>query len=153
MTKLELLKKCPFVRELDDEQLSKVAELGCFEVYEAGECICKQGRPLEKIYVIEDGLVGLYLEVGPLICRQLQTASNFEVVGWSAMLPPYRCTTTVKAIDTTRALVFDGKELINLCDNVPEIGNKTHRGLASAIAVRLHHAFTQLMGVIEQDLD
>ena len=151
MTKLEVLKRCPFVRELCEEQLSKLAELADVEVYEAGESICKQGRTQEKIYVIEDGLVGLYLELGPMTQRQLQTASSFEVVGWSAMLPPYRCTATVKAIETTRLLAFNGKELINLCDTYPEIGNKVHRGLASVIAVRLHNAFTQLMGVCVQD--
>ena len=151
MTKLEVLKRCPFVRELDDEQLNKMAEICHSEVFEVGESICKQGRTQEKIYLIEDGLVGIYLELGPMNQRQLQAASNFEVVGWSAMLPPYRCSTTVNAIETTKVLAFDGKELLNLCDTYPEIGYKVNRGLASLIAVRLHHAFAQLMGVTVQD--
>jgi len=152
MTKLEVLKRCPFVRELDDEQLKILAEMGKNEVFEAGESLAKQGRTQENIYLIEDGLVGLYLEVGPMTYRQLQAASNFEVVGWSAMLPPYRALTTAKAIETTKVLAFSGKKLVDLCDSHPEIGCKVHRGLASVIAVRLHHAFTQLMGVTAQDL-
>ena len=151
MTKLEVLKRCPFVRELDDEQLNKMAEICHSEVFEAGESICKQGRTEEKIYLIENGLVGIYLELGPMNRRQLQAASNFEVVGWSAMLPPYRCSATVTAIETTKVLAFNGKELLNLCDTYPEIGYKVNRGLASLIAVRLHHAFAQLMGVTVQD--
>ncbi len=151
MTKLEVLKRCPFVRELDDAQLSEIAKLGKFEEYKPGENVCRQGRSQEKIYVIEEGLVGLYLELGPVTQRQIQTASNFEVVGWSAMLPPFRCTAMVRAIESTRVLAFDGKELIDLCNTRPDIGNKVHRGLASAIAVRLHNAFTQLMGVCVQD--
>ena len=151
MTKLEVLKRCPFVRELDDEQLNKMAEICHSEVFEVGESICKQGRAQEKVYLIEDGLVGIYLELGPMNQRQLQAASNFEVVGWSAMLPPYRCSATVKAIETTKILAFNGKDLLNLCDTYPEIGYKVNRGLASLIAVRLQHAFTQLMGVTVQD--
>ncbi|MFC1974488.1 Crp/Fnr family transcriptional regulator [Chloroflexota bacterium] len=147
MTKLEVLKRCPFVRELNDEQLKIMAGLCAPEVFEAGERLCKQGRTQERIYLIEDGLVGIYLELGPMNQRQLQSASNFEVVGWSAMLPPYRCSATVNAIETTKVLTFDGKELVNLCESYPDIGCRVHRGLASLIAVRLHHAFTQLMGV------
>lgn len=151
MTKLEVLKRCPFVRELNDEQLNKIAEICHSEVFEVGESICKQGRTQEKIYLIEDGLVGIYLELGPMNQRQLQAASNFEVVGWAAMLPPYRCSATAKAIETTKVLALNGKELLNLCDTYPEIGYKVNRGLASLIAVRLHHAFIQLMGVTVQD--
>jgi len=152
MTELEVLKKCPFVRELDDEQLSKMVEICGREVFEVGENLCRQSRTQEKVYLIEEGLVGIYLELGPMNQRQLQSASNFEVVGWSAMLPPYRCSTTVKAIETTKVLSFSGKRLLSLCDKYPEIGYKVNRGLASVIAVRLHHAFTQLMGVTVQDL-
>lgn len=152
MTKLEVLKRCPFVRELDDEQLKVMADMASVEVFEVGESLCKQGRTQERIYLIEDGLVGIYLEVGPMTHRQIQAASNFEVIGWSAMLPPYRCHTTVKAIETTKVLTFNGRELVELCQTHPVIGCKVHRGLASVIAVRLQYAFTQLMGVTAQDL-
>ena len=152
MAKLEVLKRCPFVRELNDEQLNKMAEIAHPEVFEVGESLSKQGRTQEKIYLIEDGLVGIYLELGPMSQRQLQAASNFEVVAWSAMIPPYRCMTTVKAIETTKVLAINGKELLDLCDMYPEIGYKVNRGLASVIAIRLQHAFTQLMGVTVQDL-
>lgn len=151
MTKLEVLKRCPFVRELDDEQLKIMADMASTEVFEVGESLARQGRTQGKIYLIEDGLVGLYLEMGPMTHRQIQSASNFEIVGWSAMLPPYRSTTTAKAIETTKVLAFNGEELVNLCQTHPMIGCKVHRGLASVIAVRLHHAFTQLMGVTAQD--
>jgi CRP-like cAMP-binding protein len=68
------------------------------------------------------------------------------------MLPPYRALCTVKAIETTTVLAINAKDLINLCDKNTEIGNKVHRGLASLIALRLHNAFTQLLGVTSQDV-
>lgn len=48
MTKLEVLKRCPFVRELNDEQLNIMAEMCHPEVFEGGETMCKQGRTQEK---------------------------------------------------------------------------------------------------------
>jgi len=151
MTRIEVLKRCPFVRELDDEQLNVLAKMGQSEVFEVGESLTQQGRTQEKLYVIEDGLVGIYLELGPMSERLLQSASNYEVVGWSAMMPPYRATTAVRAIEKTKVLAFNGKELVDLCETNPRIGCKVHRGLASLIAVRLRHAFDQLMGVTIQD--
>jgi len=151
MTKLEVLKRCPFVRELNDDQLKIMAAMCHEETFEVGEYLAKQGRTTEKIYLLEDGLVGIYLELGPMNERLLQSASNFEVVVWSSMLPPYRARASAKAMETTKVLSFMGKELMELCDRNPEIGNKVHRGLASLIAIRLQNAFTQLMGVTSQD--
>jgi len=150
MNKLEVLKRCPFVRDLDDEQLDVMAEKCYPEVFEVGENLTKQGRTQEKIYIIEDGLIGIYLELGPMNQRQLQSASNFEAVGWSAMIPPYRAQTTSKAIETTKVLTFNGKELIDLCETNPKIGYKVHRALASMIATRLKNSFIQLMGVTSE---
>jgi CRP/FNR family cyclic AMP-dependent transcriptional regulator len=152
MDAINILKRCPFVRDLSDEQLKIVAKLAKKKTYEVGEPLVKQGRTSEKIFLVEEGLVGIYLEVGPITQRLLQSASNYEVVGWTSMLPPYRALSTVKAIETTTVLVINAKDLINLCDQNTEIGNKVHRGLASLIALRLHNAFTQLMGVTAQDV-
>ncbi len=151
MNKLEALKRCPFVRELNNEQLKMMSAIASQEVYEVGESLVKQGRTQEKLFLIEEGLVGIYLDIGPMTQRLLQSASSFEVVGWSSMLPPYRATSTVKAIETTSVLAFNAKELIDLCEENPVIGLHVHRGVASLIAVRLRNAFTQLMGVTDTD--
>ena len=149
---LGVLKRCPFVRDLSDEQLKIIAKLAKEETYEVGERLVKQGRTAEKLFLVEEGLVGIYVEVGPLTVRLLQSASNDEVVGWTSMLPPYRSCCTAKAIETTSVLAINAKDLIELCDKNPDIGNKVHRGLASLIALRLHNAFTQLLGVTSQDV-
>lgn len=151
MAKFDVLKRCSMVRDLSDEQLKIIAKLAKEETYEVGELLIKQGRTVEKLFLIEDGLVGIYLELGPMTHRLLQTASEFEVVGWTSMLPPYRARATAKAIETTKALAFSAKGLIALCEKNPEIGNEIYRGLATLIALRLGSAFIQLMGVTSQD--
>jgi CRP-like cAMP-binding protein len=151
MDKIEVLKRCPIFRELDEEQLKIVSETATTEVYEVGESLGRQGRTQEKAFIVEDGLVGIYLELGPMMHRQIQAASNSELVCWSAMLPPYRMYSTVKAIETTKVLAFNGRELAQLCQTQPLIGCKMHRGVAQTVANRLHSAYTQLMGVTAQE--
>ncbi len=151
MKKIELLKRCPMFRDLDEEQLELIASMATSEVYEVGESLGRQGRTQEKVFIIEDGLVGIYLELGPMTHRQIQAASNFEMVCWSAMLAPYRMYSTVRAIETTKVLAFKGLELAQLCQTQPPIGCKINRGVAQTIATRLNSAYTQLMGVAAQD--
>jgi len=151
MEKLEVLKRCPILRELDGEQLEIIADMATSEVYEVGDSLGRQGRSQEKVFIIEDGLVGIYLELGPMMHRQIQAASNFELVCWSGMLPPHRMYSTVRAIETTKVLAFNGKELAQLCQTESPIGCKVHRAVAQTIANRLNSAYTQLMGVTAQD--
>ncbi len=151
MDKIEILKRCLIFRELDEEQLKIISEMATTEVYEVGDSLGRQGRTQEKAFIVEDGLVGIYLELGPMMHRQIQAASNFELVCWSAMLPPYRMYSTVKAIETTKVLAFNGRELAQLCQTQPQIGCKMHRGVAQTVANRLHSAYTQLMGVTAQE--
>jgi len=147
MNKLDLLKRCEYFRQLSEQELQQLAEMTHEEAYDVGECLGKQGRLEEKLFLIEDGLVGLYLELGPMSERLIQSASSYELVGLGAVLQNHRYTVTMKAIETTKALVFNGKELVGLCDTNPSISCKIYRAIAGAIATRLKSAYTQLMGM------
>lgn len=151
MEKIDVLRRTPFIRELEEDHLQMLAMMCSSQTFQTGERLVRQGKTQEHIYIIEDGLVGIYLELAPTVRRQIQAAANFEVVGFSAMLPPYRARSTAIAMETTKVLVFNGKELAGLCSTNPKMGCYIHRGLASLIALRLHHAYTQLIGVTSQD--
>jgi len=151
MDKLEVLRRSDLFHELNDEQLGLVAEMCTYEVYELGAIIHKANTTIDRLYVIEEGLVGIILEPGPLSQRQLQAACNFETFGWSALIPPHQSTATVKAIERTRVLAFNRQDLIDLCCANPEVGCVLYRAIARVIADRLHSAFMQLLGVTSQD--
>lgn len=151
MDKIEVLKRCDLFRELDNEQLSMVAEMGTEQVFDAGTIIHKQGGPAELVHVIEEGLVGIILEVGPLAQRQVQAAVNFESFGWSAMIPPYTLTATAKALEQTKVVIFDGRELTGFCTTHCAVGCRIMQALARVIAERLRQAYIQLLGVTDED--
>jgi CRP-like cAMP-binding protein len=149
MNKIEVLKRSDLFRELDNKHLALVVEMGAAQVFDAGIIIYKQGSTADLIYVIEEGLVGIILEVGPLAERQVQAAANFESFGWSAMIPPYTRTATVKAIEQTKVIVFDGRELTAFCTKHGEESFKIMQALARVIAERLRQAYIQLLGVTD----
>lgn len=151
MDKIEVLKRSDLLRDMTDEQLGVLEEMCTPEMFEPGTIISKQGRIEEKVYIIEEGLVGIILEVGPLAQRQVQAVCDFETFGWSGMIQPHTSTATVKAIEKTKVLGFDGQQLCDLCLTKPEIGCKLGRAMARVVATRLRQAYTQLLGVTSQD--
>lgn len=151
MDKLEVLKRSDVFHYLDDDDLRAVEKMCTLEVFEAGTIICRQGEEHEKLYVIEEGLVSIILELGPTDKRQIQAASNFECIGWSASIPPFRTTCAAKALERTKVLAFNGRELRNLIYTNPKLCAEIAGGVAYVISQRLRAAFTQLMGVAYQD--
>jgi len=145
--KVEVLKNSELFGELDDEQLGQVAEFCTTGVFEPGETICKQGKKLHKLYIIEDGLVGIFLEMGPMTRRQIRASSNFQTLGWSALLPTRRSGITSVALEKTKVLACDGQQLVNICRTVHDICFNIQGGLLKVVLGRLDNAYVQLMGV------
>jgi voltage-gated potassium channel len=151
MNKIEVLKRSDLFRELDDEHLALVSKMSTHHLFDAGTIVHRQGAVADLIHVIEEGLVGIILEVGPLAQRQVQAAANFESFGWSAMIPPYTRTATVKALEKTKVIVFNGRELAAFCTTHPEVGFKIMQAVARVIAERLRQSYIQLLGVTDED--
>lgn len=151
MDKLEVLKRSDLFHYLDEKDLKVVAEMCAVEEFKPGEIIFRQGKDAEKIYVVEDGLVSLQLELGPTERRQIQAASNFECFGWAATVPPYRRLSMAKAEEKTKVLAFEGMKLRNLVNTNPKLCAEIAGGAAYVISLRIRAAFSQLMGVTYQD--
>ena len=150
MEKFKVLRKCDVFHELNDEHLTEMAKICTPSIFEVGTIIYRQGAKEDKLYVIEDGLVGIILETGPLSQRQVQAVSNFEAFGWSAMVEPYICTATVKALEKTKTLAFKKEDVCDLCHHKPEVSCVCN-GITRILAARLRQAYTQLLGVTHQD--
>ena len=151
MDKLEVLRRSDMFHYLDEDDLKIVEKMCTVEVFEPGTIIFRQDKDAEKIYVVEEGLVSILLEMGATDKRQIQSASNFECFGWAATIPPYHRLCMAKAIEKTKVLAFNGKELRNLIHTNPKLCAEIAAGVAYVISQRLKSAFSQLMGVYHQD--
>jgi signal-transduction protein with cAMP-binding, CBS, and nucleotidyltransferase domain len=151
MDRLEVLRRSDLFGGLNDEQLGVIEKMCTSQVFEPGAIINKQDRKVEMVHVIEEGLVAIVLELGALSQRQIQAASHFETIGWSAMIEPHVCTATAKAVEKTKTLAFVGEELCDLCLSKPDIGCRVCRSMARIVGARLRHAFTQCLGVTYQE--
>jgi len=151
METVEVMKKSDVFQYLNDGELKELEKMCRHEVFEAGATIFRQGKEAVDIYIIEEGSVSILYELSQTDRRQIQAASNYECFGWAATIPPYYRLRTVKALERTRVLAFNGKEIRDLADTNPKLLAGIMVGIACLISKRLHSAFTQLMGVTYQD--
>ena len=151
MDRSEVIKRSEFFHDLDDKELDAIVKISKSEEFEPGAIICRQNQQSDKIYLIEDGLVGIILEVGPMSQRQVQAASNYKVFGWSALIPPYTRTSTAKAIERTKVLSWDKKDLDALFCLDHDLSYKVNAAIARVVATRLREAYHQLLGCTSQD--
>jgi signal-transduction protein with cAMP-binding, CBS, and nucleotidyltransferase domain len=151
MEKLEVLRRADVFQLLDEEELRELAEMCTEEVFEPGTIILSQSGPSEKLYIIAEGLVSINLEISPLDVRQIQAASNFQCIGWTSTIPPYKGLGTIKAIERTKVLAFHGKRLRALVYTKPALTAKIAGGIAQVISGRLRKAYEQCLGVTYED--
>jgi len=152
--KLEVLKKATeywvkadVLPKANKELLQKLASLCTLNTYEAGAIIAKEGTKANDLYLIAEGTVSIIVGLGKTYERQIQTASKFELVGWSAVVPPYSYKGSVRVEKKLTALVFNVQALRDLSDNDPVLGCVVYRWIISALSQRLHNAFLQITNV------
>jgi CRP-like cAMP-binding protein len=150
MDKTEVLRKSDVFHYLEDADLKEIEKMCSVEIFDGGTTIFKQNRELEKLYVIQEGCVAIQLELSPTDRRQMQSAGEFECVGWEATIPPFRAMTTAQALERTTALAFNGRALRNLYFTNPSLCCACAGGVAYVISQRLKAAFSQLMGIAHE---
>jgi CRP-like cAMP-binding protein len=80
------------------------------------------------------------------------TVEPGDVVGWSALVPPYRATSTAVPLERTRLLSFDGEKLRRLLDGDQVLAAAIYPLVLRAVARRLEGTRLQLLDMFSADL-
>ena len=89
--------------------------------FEAGSTIFRTGEPARETFLLQEGRVRLFKQVGALE-RSLRVARSGEVFGESALLSGSLRASTAIALDNVVALVFDAATLDQILVLAPEVG-------------------------------
>jgi CRP-like cAMP-binding protein len=112
-----------------------------------GQYIAREGQEANEFYAVRAGMVTLEMFVpgrGPVT---LHTLGQGEVLGWSWIFPPYRWLFDARALDLTRAVMFDALCLRNKCEQDPAMGYDFMKRFAQVAVARLDAARLQLLDV------
>ena len=137
----------PFFADMPDDFIELVVSCARNLRFEAGTMVMREGEDADDFFLIRRGRILLSthgVQRGPL---PIQTLGEGEMVGWSWLVPPYHYRFDAKAIETTMALVFDGKCLRDKCEERPELGYALLKRVAAILAKRLETSRIQLLDV------
>ncbi len=116
----------------------------------AGEVLMREGEPSDFLAVVLEGRLGLRVRVperGPVT---ILTVEPGDVVGWSAVVPPYRATSTGIALVDTDLARFDGPRLRAALDDDESLAAEFYPVLLRAVARRLEGTRLQLLDLFSQ---
>lgn len=141
----------PFFRGLPAEICALIAGCGRNVHFRASDRIYRQGDPADTFYVIRHGRVALEMS-GAGNAIVYQTASEGDILNAAWLVPPYRCTSDARAVETTRAIAFDAVCLRGKCDADHHLGYELMKRFVPVMVERLAQARLQAMDIyaIEQ---
>ena len=139
------LQKNPLFQNLDLEERKRIFGLAEKQNYNAGDFVFQEGEEATKLFVVESGLVGIVVQLGPGNELTIVTESEGGAFGWAAVLPPHRYTASAKCFQPSQLLALEGAKLREICHREPRFGVKFMEGLACFIAVRLRNTNLALL--------
>ncbi len=143
----ELVAQSPVFAGLKPAHLELIAGCGTNTVFAAGEYIFREGDPAETFYLVRHGRVLLETFVPGRGALTIQTIDEGDVLGWSWLFPPFRWHYDARALDTVRAVAFDGACLRGKCDVDHELGYALLLRFSPVMLERLQATRLQLMDV------
>lgn len=144
---VDILGDHSFFQELSKEHIAFIAGCGKNVVFEEKQIIAKPGDAADEFYLIRQGQAALILEIPPHQPFIYQTLSENEILGLGWLIPPYRWTITVQAIQTLRAIAIDGACLREKCEKDPTLGFKLMKHLVQVLVNREEEARLHLLDV------
>ena len=142
-----------FGTRLPADALARLEAQGRVASYDAGAEILREGDPTRYLAVVVRGRVALRLRVPERGTTTILTVEEGNIVGWTAVVPPHRATSTVVALVPTDLLLLDGERLRAELDADPILASAVYRSLLEALANRLAGTRMQLLDLFSQHGD
>jgi CRP/FNR family transcriptional regulator, cyclic AMP receptor protein len=141
----ELLADVPALAGLAAEQRELIAGCAKNVTFASGDYLMREGEPADTFFVIRHGAVAIETFVparGPVT---IETLHADDLLGWSWLVPPYRTAFDVRALETVRAMSFDGVCLRGKCVEDPVLGQALLERFTAVIVERLQATRLRLL--------
>lgn len=122
MVTVERLREVGIFRGITDKELELVGQSVCrIEDCKQDTIVCTENAESTELYIVDSGRVNLEIEAVPEMRLQVSSLKRNEVFGWEALVPPYRYTTTARAVVDSGLIVLEGEKMRKLCETYPDI--------------------------------
>jgi CRP/FNR family transcriptional regulator, cyclic AMP receptor protein len=143
----EVLRRYPYFAGVDEESIKQLAMIAEEKCIPAGAELFREGDPAKFLSIILGGEVGIEYLLGNGEKRTVDTLVAGDLLGWSALVEPYKYTAIGTTTKPTELAQIDAVKLRKLCDANPLLGYRLAREVAKLLGSRLEGARVQLAAV------
>jgi CRP-like cAMP-binding protein len=148
----QMLGSAWLTRDLKPEVIRSLAAIGRVVNVGASELVLEEGDPTDSMAIVIEGRIALRLRVPERGNVTILTVEPGDVVGWSALVPPYRATSTAVALDRGLLVSFEGEELRRLLAADRSLALEVYPLVLRAVARRLEATRLQLLDMFSSQL-
>jgi CRP-like cAMP-binding protein len=110
-----------------------------------GEIVMRDGAMTPFLGIVEAGRIGLRLHVPERGPQTIVTIERGELLGWSAVVAPYRATAEAVALEPSRILTFEAEALRALLERDRDLALELLPEVLSSVSLRLVTSWQQLL--------
>jgi CRP-like cAMP-binding protein len=139
---------------LSPHAVSRLAACGAaIRTYATDSVLMREGEAADPFGIVSSGRVALRLLVPERGMVTILTVEPGDIVGWSALVPPFRSTSTAVTAEPSRVLTFDGRALRSALREDADLAATVYPRLLEAVARRLTATRHQLLDLYAREAD
>lgn len=135
MVSPDTLRRYPFLTGLAPEQISSLTRIAEEISVAKDDYLFHEGLHLTAIYLVAEGSIAITLSQPEVVSRAIipppgarvrevavSTVGAGDLVGWSALVAPYKATSSARAVSRARCVAVHATELRQLFEIDPHFG-------------------------------
>jgi CRP-like cAMP-binding protein len=135
---------------LGSDARAQLEPLARRQAFEPGASILQEGRETPFLAAVESGRVALRLRTPELGARvTIATIEPGELLGWSALVPPFRATADATATERVELVTFDAAALRDQLASDPLFAAQLLPLVFETVSGRLTTSWHQLLDLFE----
>ena len=140
----EILNRYTYFAGISEEGLKHIAMIAEEKALPGGARVFSEGDPASHMLIIVKGEINIEFLLGNGELRVVDTMAEGDLLGWSALIEPYKMTANGTAAKNTDLIRFDAIKLRQLCEKDAVLGFRLITQIAKLLAHRLEGARVQL---------
>lgn len=136
--------------DLSPEVRDRLARIGRLELLPANSTLTRETEITADCGIVLRGRVGLRMRVPERGMVTILTVEPGDIVGWSAVVPPYRATSTAVTIEPTEIALFEGAHLRDELGRDSRLAAEFYPLVLRAVSRRLQGTRLQLLDLFAQ---
>ncbi len=140
----ETLRRYPCFAAVDEDSLKSIAMIAEEVAIPAGTQLFGEGAAAEALSIISEGEVDIRYTLPEGAHRSVDRLVQGDILGWSAVVEPYRMTAIATTRSDTRLIRIEAARLRELCERDAKLGYRLMNQVVKLLADRLDGARVQL---------